>query len=387
MAHSHGSASPLPNDTRMLGRPAVIHPGVSNGPVLSYTPIFSKHQEPTVIDRFLQLQPDAATEQFLQEYCTGGETIFTDAMAHVLKWMSWSRTDINATLGRGQMYVISHQAVRSLLTASGCSKNWQAKSILDVGAGDGNVTRTALEPLLLPSSMVTEGGAKNEQRQIVTTECSAPMATCLRARGYVCLETTDLAAVQGQLYLYATIDRDSNKKSTSSTSSSTSSTSSTSASRTRRTYDFISVFNVLDRADRPQSLLYDIRKWLTPEKGRCIISVVLPFCPFVEDGQTQRKPTEDLAMNGGRCLENASFERAVDCMITNVFEKSGFLVHSWSKTPYICSGDRTCPYYVLYDAVFCLSCPSTTNNNKKNNNNKKKKKIKKGVQEDQGAAM
>ena len=60
-------------------------------------------------------------------------------------------------------------------------------------------------------------------------------------------------------------------------------------------------------------------------------------------------------MNGGRCMEKASYERAVDVMITNVFEPAGFVVHSWTKTPYICSGDRTTPYYVLYDAVFVLS--------------------------------
>ena len=49
---------------------------------------------------------------------------------------------------------------------------------------------------------------------------------------------------------------------------------------------------------------------------------------------------------------------AVDVLIENVFEKSGYQVHAWTKTPYICSGDRVTPYYVLYDAVFVLSCPS-----------------------------
>ena len=313
--------------------PTILHPGVSNGPVLSYTPNFTLHQITSITSRFLQLQPDAATEKFLKEYCMGGESVFTDAMAHVLKWMAWSRTDINATLGRGQMYVISYAAVRSLLTASGCAADWTARSILDVGAGDGNVTATALEPLLDVTAL----------QPIVTTECSSPMAKCLRTRGYICIETTDLNTVDSELRKYAT------PKITSSTSSTSSSIS------PKPTYDFISVFNVLDRADKPQSLLYDIKHLLTPNIGRCVIAVVLPFCPFVENGQLQNKPKEDLNMNGGRCMEKASYERAVDVMITNVFEPSGFVVHAWTKTPYICSGDRTTPYYVLYDAVFVLS--------------------------------
>lgn len=31
-------------------------------------------------------------------------------------------------------------------------------------------------------------------------------------------------------------------------------------------------------------------------------------------------------MNGGRCMEGASYERAVDVLIENVFEKSGYHV-------------------------------------------------------------
>ena len=156
MSHTHGSSATskrrLANvvQTCLPSKPqvSVVHPGVAGGVPLSYTPVFSKHREPDAVEKFLQLKPDRASEAFLQEYCMGGESVFTDAMAHVLKWMQWSRTDINATLGRGQMYVISHQAVRSLLNASGHDNSWCPKTILDIGAGDGNVTRTALEPRL-----------------------------------------------------------------------------------------------------------------------------------------------------------------------------------------------------------------------------------------------
>ena len=361
MSHTHGSSATskrrlanvvqtcLPTTPPQV---SVVHPGVAGGIPLSYTPVFSKHRASDVVEKFLQLKPDQASEAFLREYCMGGESVFTDAMAHVLKWMQWSRTDINATLGRGQMYVISHANVRSLLTASGCAVDWTARSILDVGAGDGNVTSTALEPLLQPSSTPTSTstGVSSPAPCIVTTEVSGPMAQCLRKRGYVCIETTDLHLVKEQLNRHATPPTPTPSSSATSTSS-----PQLSPTTTNGTYDFISIFNVLDRADKPQSLLYDVKRLLTPSVGRCIISVVLPFCPFVEIGQRQQKPKEDLNMDGGRCLENASYERAVDVLIKNVFEPSGFKVHAWSKTPYICSGDRTTPYYVLYDAVFVLS--------------------------------
>ena len=246
--HAHGAqVAEEISSTTLLGRKAVVHPGVSSGPMLSYTPVFTKHQTPSVIDRFLQLQPDNELEIFLLEYCTGGETIFTDAMAHVLKWMQWSRTDINATLGRGQMYVISHQAVRSLLNASGHENSWRPKTILDIGAGDGNVTRTALEPLLASTSSSASSSTSSSSTSsstsstattattattaiaappIVTTEVSSPMATRLRSRGYLCVETADLGPVKETLQAHA--------------------------SSTNGTYDFISIFNVLDRADKPQ---------------------------------------------------------------------------------------------------------------------------------------
>ena len=243
--HAHGAqVAEEISSTTLLGRIAVVHPGVSSGPMLSYTPVFTKFQTPSVIERFLQLQPDNELEIFLLEYCTGGETIFTDAMAHVLKWMQWSRTDINATLGRGQMYVISHQAVRSLLNASGHDNSWRPKTILDIGAGDGNVTRTALEPLLASTSSSASSSTSSSSTSsstsstattattaiaappIVTTEVSSPMATRLRSRGYLCVETADLGPVKETLQAHA--------------------------SSTNGTYDFISIFNVLDRADKPQ---------------------------------------------------------------------------------------------------------------------------------------
>ena len=125
----------------------------------------------------------------------------------------------------------------------------------------------------------------------------------------------------------------------------------------RGAFDIVSCLNVLDRADRPKRLLEDLKTLVKPGTGRIVLAVVLPFCPFVESGSRQLQPSERLNMSGGMCREGAYFEWSVDAMVTQVLEPAGFHVHAWSQLPYLCSGDRSAPYYVLYDAVFVMSVP------------------------------
>ena len=62
------------------------------------------------------------------------------------------------------------------------------------------------------------------------------------------------------------------------------------------------------RCDRPQTLLRQMRDALLPDGGRVVIALVLPFCPFVEVGAKQARPTESLAITGRTVEENiASF--------------------------------------------------------------------------------
>ena len=53
-----------------------------------------------------------------------------------------------------------------------------------------------------------------------------------------------------------------------------------------RTYDVISCLNVLDRCDKPLTLLRHIRNSLVSTSGRAVVAVVLPFSPYVEFGKT-----------------------------------------------------------------------------------------------------
>ena len=53
--------------------------------------------------------------------------------------------------------------------------------------------------------------------------------------------------------------------------------------QTKAPFDWISMLNVLDRCDKPKTLLQDIYDSLTPN-GVFLLSVVLPFDPIVLKG-------------------------------------------------------------------------------------------------------
>lgn len=49
-------------------------------------------------------------------------------------------------------------------------------------------------------------------------------------------------------------------------------------------FDVITCLNLLDRCDRPLSLLRDLKASLRPG-GRVVVALVLPFNPYVEIGK------------------------------------------------------------------------------------------------------
>ncbi|ETV90655.1 hypothetical protein, variant 3 [Aphanomyces invadans] len=213
----------------------------------------------------------------------------------------YSVTDTNGMLHRGQMFVFSRaQAARLLNFPNGrCGGK-----LLDIGAGDGNVTAK------LATFVDT----------VYSTEVSMPMVRALNAKGFNATHT----AVLSHPDIIA-----------------------------NGPYEMISLLNVLDRADTPLTLLNQIRDLLTPT-GVLLIAVVLPFSAFVEMGTQKLPPKEVLPMNGGLCADGDSFEDAARIMSAKVFTPCGFEVHSFSRVPYLCRGDISQPYYVLHDALFTL---------------------------------
>ena len=110
----------------------------------------------------------------------------------------------------------------------------------------------------------------------------------------------------------------------------------------------------MDRIDKPWTFLRQARDLLTPKTGRLLLTVVLPFCPFVEKGTNRVRPKESLPMKGGTCKDNATFEESLAMLTKNVLTQVGFEIESWSKLPYLCEGNGEREYFALEDAVFVL---------------------------------
>jgi ubiquinone/menaquinone biosynthesis C-methylase UbiE len=186
--------------------------------------------------------------------------------------------------------------------------------LLDVGAGDGNVTKS-FAPFF---------------KNIVSTEVSSYMAKRLREKGYQVAETPFISSDSHEYF------RDSNSEK----------------------FDCIMMMNLLDRCDHPLSMLQDAKRLLNkgPDSNSCIvIALVLPFSDFVEDGVKRRRPLGPLPMMGARCKDNASFEQSLSHFLTRCVAPLGLQVEQISKVPYLCRGDNQSPYYVLNDAILVLT--------------------------------
>ncbi|EPY42435.1 DREV methyltransferase [Angomonas deanei] len=219
------------------------------------------------------------------------------------------------------MYVFSTEQARRLLRPVGVSleeyeagKGTEAKfeKLLDIGAGDGGVT-AKLEPLM------------GDVRNIFATEYSRTMRWRLGRRGYTVL---------GHENPFEKVNP-------------------TTQQPERSSYDLIALLNVLDRIDTPLDILQNIHASLTPS-GYLLLAVVLPWCPFVEEGKRQVRPSQSLPMDGGKCCEGAKFEDSFSRLVENVLEPAGFELVRWTKLPYLCQGNLKLEYAVLHDAVMVL---------------------------------
>ena len=124
------------------------------------------------------------------------------------------------------MFVFSKRQFQQLLNID---ETWKTDTLLDTGSGDGRVTAVM----------------ENHFTNIYVMEQSPSMRWRLGQKNYHVLEIDEW---------------------------------------TTRTYDVISCLNLLDRCDKPLTLLSDIKNALNPNGGRLIVAVVLPFKPCVESG-------------------------------------------------------------------------------------------------------
>ena len=188
------------------------------------------------------------------------------------------------------MFVFSTEQFRTLLDHQS-----SFSSLLDIGAGDGSVTKRM-------SSLFEE---------IYVTELSKTMQWRLARSGYTVLDPDDWGD---------------------------------------RKFDVITCLNVLDRCEKPISLLKQIASHLKAQTGRLIVSLVLPFKPYFEYNE-HPLPQEYLSVQG--CTP----EEQINRLIKNLFEPLGFHVTKFSRLPYISEGDIERSYYFLFTYIFVLEMP------------------------------
>ena len=112
-------------------------------------------------------------------------------------------------------------------------------------------------------------------------------------------------------------------------------------------YHFISCLNVLDRCDRPLSMLRQITDSLQVG-GVLVIALVHPYEPFVERYVTQAKSSEELP------IDSKSWERGVSSLWEKVLKPLGYAPLAISRVPYLCEGDFSRDYYALDDSILVL---------------------------------
>jgi len=275
---------------------------------------------PDLREKFRALTRDAETDAFLMRSSRRPYVVnWGQAYACTFLRKFVSLTDANAMLGRGKMMVLSSEHAADLLSAKNDSSTLPKKPrlLLDVGAGDGEVTL----------KLKIGGGFDT----VVATEASAPMVRRLRQKKIdLVLESTDVSDVETQLEKRNDSANDPEKK--------------------FEGFDCVALLNVLDRCDTPFTLLGQLRKLLKDDGGQLLLAVVVPFRPFVEEGNAHRPPLERLGLD-----PNSAWESGVNAIYEKVLRPSGFRVDRLARVPYISEGDQNHGAYVLDDAVFMLS--------------------------------
>jgi len=114
-----------------------------------------------------------------------------------------------------------------------------------------------------------------------------------------------------------------------------------------RTFDCIALLNLLDRCQKPLSLLRDLKKKLNPG-GVVLIALVVPFSPWVETNSGYVRPTEYME------IKSETFEETANKFTEKVLAPMGYQVKSLSKVPYLSQGDYYKELYSLTDSIWVI---------------------------------
>lgn len=205
-------------------------------------------------------------------------------------------TSINGFLNRGSMFVFSNDQLAQLyddLPRVNASDN---SLLLDLGAGDGKVTEVMAKHF----------------KQVHVTEISPVMRRILAKKSYKVLDVDSWTTGDTQ-------------------------------------YDLIACLNLLDRCDKPITMLEQMKSKLKPD-GHILMALVFPISQYVENtsSNSNHKPTETLVVDG------STFEEQMMSLDERLLKPNGLEIVKWTRVPYLCEGDLDLSYYWLNDALMLL---------------------------------
>jgi SAM-dependent methyltransferase len=243
--------------------------------------------------RFLELEVDVAWRTEV-EALTRGRHGRLRTYAQRLARLYFSDFDANALTGMYRMQLLPLRAWQQLLGERAGGR------LLDVGAGSGDVTAVL-------------GQCFDE---VEATEVSRGMSRRLTGRGFRC-HALDL----------------------------------TEAPLAAPPFDAVSLLNVLDRCQRPRTLLSNCLAALAPG-GTFIVALALPYRPFYFDGPLTPDPLERLACDPG---PNATWEDGARRFIERDLLPLGLRLERFARAPYLSAGDSARALYELDDVLVVLS--------------------------------
>ena len=308
----------------------------------------------TMKTKFTQLSRDLETNEFLLRSSKRPQFVNarrSRACTRLREREGKSLTEANAIIGRGKMFVLSREHAWTLVgkrlieEGDGDKTNFLSENgvYLDIGSGEGEVA----------SKLGEYFGT------VVATETSPSMVKrCAESHeDWTVLETGTIENVW-EKFKEQNIREEEERTSRKSEAAKRKvrrlleeEEAKETETLRRQKFDCIGMFNVLDRCDRPFTMLSHVRNLLKPNTGLFVLAVVLPFRPFVElDDGARRAPVERLDV----ATPTSAWEYGVRDLYENVLKPSGFHIEAIARVPYICEGDHLAGAYVLDDCIFVL---------------------------------
>ena len=249
------------------------------------------------------------------------------------------------------MFVFSSEQFRLLIDFDHVYGGNKLNNLLDLGSGDGAVTKKMSIYF----------------KEVYTTEMSWTMQWRLGQHGFKVVDVNawDKVILSDDVNMDASLNND--------------------VSRNYLKFDVITCLNLLDRCDKPFTLLKQIKKALV-HNGLLVVALVLPFNPYVEYNK-DNKPLENLlnvesfsnnddgvatTKEPSQCGSNShndsssnvnstnpvckvkmnKINHQISYLTDNVFRPIGFELVRFSRVPYLCEGNLLQSFYYMFDYIF-----------------------------------